>query len=215
MRCVGCHWWFITDRMRVQECTECVSIHPSILVKYDLSPASTPLEILLEELPRTRRLLNVVEPRRLELLVKEILKGSHGCDVIHVGRTGDGGIDLGMLDSDQPIAVQIKRRANTGHFEGVAVIREFLGAMVSMGFRRGIFVTTADSYTSGARAFPKLVKRNASSIARLELWDCHRLLKMHKLIQPPPQWRPWRDLSYYDEKYRPPSGRRTLCPEWD
>jgi hypothetical protein len=63
----------------------------------------------------------------------------------------DGGLDLLLVQGETNWVVQVKRRRSAGRAEGVDVIRDLVGAMTLAQQRRGIFVTTADRYTRGAR----------------------------------------------------------------
>jgi hypothetical protein len=214
-RCSGCAWWYTLETVVVEdEWQESLTVYPSLLLSYDLTAADVPIAILQEELGKSPVILNEMNPARLELLVRDILHGAYQCDVYHVGRTGDGGIDLIVLDSDRPLAVQVKRRSRANSVERIEVVREFLGAMVSQGFQRGLFVTTACRYSRGARRLIDLVARNASSITHLEFWNCRRLIEVQGLLDPPPEWRPWRELSPYDHARRALDGTKHRCLYW-
>lgn len=52
------------------------------------------------------------------------------------GKTGDGSTDLIVLESDNPILVQIKRRQNPNHTELIKGIREFVGTLFIEGRRK-------------------------------------------------------------------------------
>ncbi len=99
--------------------------------------------------------MHSVEPRVFERLIASILRDHMDCNVLHCGRSGDGGIDLFAIDSDEPLAIQVKRRANPKSKETVSLVREFLGAMVTYDKRfrvsRGMIVTTAADFTKGAK----------------------------------------------------------------
>ena len=109
--CNRCGWWF-----SIEDADDCNAGHASvccgILKEFDLSSADVPLQVLTNELPKRLDALNSVHPNRMEDYVAEVLKGVHDCEVRQLGYTRDGGIDLLILESDRPIAVQVKRRAS-------------------------------------------------------------------------------------------------------
>lgn len=79
------------------------------------------------------------------------MKGIFDCEVLHVGQTGDGGKDLIVLDSDNPILVQIKCRQNPNSVELVKGIREFIGTLFIEDRRSGIYISTAQRFSAGAK----------------------------------------------------------------
>jgi hypothetical protein len=96
------------------------------------------------------------------------------CEAIHVGGPNDGGIDVVLILGDRRYVVQTKRRAGTAA-ESVASIREFVGAMVLADELRGIFVTTAQKFSTQATAAAALaVDRNV--VEYIDLVDPGRLL---------------------------------------
>jgi hypothetical protein len=96
--------------------------------------------------------------------------------VLHTGKSGDGGIDLILLDSnDGNIPIQVKRRTKTRKAESVTIVRELRGAMVLSGHDEGMIVTTAPRFSKPAveasQPHPEhLVPQ------RINLVDCRRLL---------------------------------------
>ena len=55
--------------------------------------------------------------------------------------------DIIILDSDNPILVQVKRRENPNHTELIKCVREFVGTMYIEGVRKGIYISTAKSFS--------------------------------------------------------------------
>jgi HJR/Mrr/RecB family endonuclease len=84
--------------------------------------------------------------------MKDCLKDAHSpCEVIHTGKTADGGVDLMMiLDNDESYLVQVKRRTNLSSKEGVKVVRELNGVLFREGKAKGMIITTASGYTKPA-----------------------------------------------------------------
>ncbi|MGH2941306.1 MAG: restriction endonuclease [Solirubrobacteraceae bacterium] len=136
-------------------------------------------------------------PTAFERRVGDVLSAAFGCEAIHTGRSGDGGIDLLLFDSDNgAIAVQVKHRRSDGRAEGVAVVRELRGAMVLAGVDRGMIVTTASHFSIGARSAAQPSPDHLVP-QRIELIDARRLLAALDLIrvagasQPSDRW--WAD----------------------
>jgi hypothetical protein len=86
---------------------------------------------------------------QLEKLVAEIFRYNYqSSEVIHVGRPGDGGVDVIFVDSgSRRWLIQVKRRMIATASEGVETIRNLLGVMVIEGTRYGAVVSTADHFT--------------------------------------------------------------------
>ena len=201
MKCPSCGWWY-SWRAYDEEVFTSIKLYPSVLLMmHSVNDKQLPLMLLFQELNRRQDLLYKVAPSVLEKVVGEILHHVYDCDVHHVGRTGDGGIDLILLHSDTPVAIQVKRRASMDYIEQIGVIREFLGAMVLKGYRRGIFVSTAKRYSRGAT---ELIDAAPSSLVvdRLELWNFEKLFEMYRLTELAVDYVPWLELECYDEYKR-------------
>lgn len=83
-----------------------------------------------------------------------ILAGAHDCEVHQLGYTRDGGIDLILLDGDDQIAVQVKRREDHRKAEPVTGTREFLGAALLASHDDLIYVSNAERFS--LRLIPRL-----------------------------------------------------------
>ena len=90
------------------------------------------------------------------------------------GGVGDGGVDVILKKEGVRVAVQCKQWKKWT--VGEPMVREFLGAIVSGGFDRGIYVTVG-VYTAGAKTF---AEKN-----RIELVDGEKLLSLVKEVQGP------------------------------
>lgn len=83
-----------------------------------------------------------------ELAVAAVLR-AYGYDLRRVGRSGDGGVDLTGTDADgRKVIVQCKRYGRD-YKVGSPAVQSFIGAVVTQGAYRGIFVTTS-TYTRQA-----------------------------------------------------------------
>lgn len=49
----------------------------------------------------------------MEELVASVFRDFYECEVEVVGKSNDGGVDVIVIDSDNPIMVQVKRRRNS------------------------------------------------------------------------------------------------------
>jgi restriction system protein len=147
--CERCGWWSFDEQW-----DSCNTLHYayfcSILQRFDIRAASVPVEILELEIPKWIDRIYDLNPKRMEDLIKRVLARVWDCEVRHMGYSKDGGTDLIILDGDQPVAVQIKRRESPKHRELVSCIREFLGAALLEDHRRLMYVTTAEGFTRGA-----------------------------------------------------------------
>lgn len=116
-------------------------------------------------------------PTRFEVLVGGILADFFDCEVKHVGRTGDGGIDLMVLDADDPLLVQVKRRTRADATEGVEVVKNLFASLYAVGSNRGMLVTSAQRFTRGAKSWVRLPALRDSGY-ELDLVDIERVIDM-------------------------------------
>jgi hypothetical protein len=181
--CEICGWW-----LAVEDADQCNNGYANgvcgILESFDPRSASVPLEVLSEELPRQLDRIHDVHPRRMQELIGAVLSGVYACEVHQVGFSRDGGIDLLLLTSDKPIAVQVKRRQSATRAEAVSGVREFIGAALLGGHRDVMFVTTAPRFSADAiaaadSAVEGQLVRSFDLIARSELSALLRTVAKH------------------------------------
>jgi restriction endonuclease Mrr len=124
----------------------------------------------------------------MEKLVQSVFREHYSCDVEHVGRSHDGGIDLILVNADSPTVVQVKRRKSLDHIEGVAGIREFLGATILQNGKNCIYVSTSKKFSEPAiEAAQQAIKVGA--VESYELFDFDRfcdVLKLTTEVDPAP-----------------------------
>jgi len=118
---------------------------------------------------------------KLEELVAAVAHSYFDCETRWVGRSHDGGIDVIAVLSDAPMAIQVKRRARTDSVEGVQLVREFCGAMIAEGFRKGMIVSSADHYSKPAQKTVDKIVSN-SQICELHLVDSKSFCEMFDLV---------------------------------
>lgn len=88
------------------------------------------------------------------------------------------------------MAVQARRRRRSEKTEPVSAILEFLGAVLVEGVAKGLFVTTADHFSSAAHDFAeRAVKRGL--VRRFDLVAGNEILRLLKLVSSHPA-EPWR-----------------------
>lgn len=190
--CMTCGWW-------ETDITEDVPYDPyllmpgsqhyrSILRTFDPTVEELPVRTLQEYAKKNPDVLYSITYRNMEELVKSVFQNFYKCYVHHIGKTGDGGIDLLLVQSDKTVAVQVKRRKSPSATEGVQLVREFLGAMLLDGKQCGIIVTTANRFTKGAaKAAAKAVKAGFTN--RFDLIDFKSfidILSLEEITSPHP-----------------------------
>ena len=167
VQCLTCAWWLIQNWEKEDNDIsgmfhDDLTTYEGIIGKFDPSIWSKPLGSVEEELSEYRKALSDLNPKEVEVLVGQLLSQYFNCDVRHVGRSRDQGIDLIVVKSDSSIAVQVKHRSLSGAkgSESVIPVREFVGAMVGGDFDAGIFVTTHKIFSSPAKEYAINVTRN-------------------------------------------------------
>jgi len=190
--CPNCGYWVYESYSQVDELPFGDPIHSwaGYISKLGVFSEELPQEChseLVQHLRRNPRLWHEMEPVRLERLVAESFRRNYApCEAIHVGRPGDGGIDVMLLDSGiKKWLIQVKRRQTSAASEGVETIRNILGAMVLERVFRGIVVSTADHFTFQAW---KDRERAEQVGIYLELVDRG---KLNRMLDPSLPDRPW------------------------
>lgn len=118
-------------------------------------------------------LLKSTSPKRFEEIVGELFL-KYGYDVEHIGKTGDGGVDLIAIENrnivNTKLLIQCKRYRNK---VGVAPVRELYGVKEDLGASKAVLVTTSE-FTKGAKGFAE------KNCWEMELIDYKKLLKLFK-----------------------------------
>ena len=133
---------------------------PEVLLKSDHALASPDdrLGLALDELRRSAKSqllehLTNVSPTFFETIVLDLLHrmgyGASRSDLLHVGGTGDGGID-GVISLDrlglEKVYIQAKRwKENVGRPE----LQAFYGALAGQKSKKGVFITTSEFTAKG------------------------------------------------------------------
>ena len=130
---------------------------------------------------------NSMTPRYLELLVTRVFDNiGLYAEVHHVGRPGDGGVDVLLVDGQaNSWLVQVKRREDARSSEPVSTIRNILGSMVVQKARHAVIVSTADRFTLQAQ---RETAQAAESSFIVELVDRHALDRLVSRWLPVNPW---------------------------
>jgi restriction system protein len=151
--CGNCGWWRVRKRIETTGDIEAESavIKNAVLRKYELASKDVPISILQTYLRDHFDDVTHIHDAQMELLVKSVFSEHFSCDVEHVGKSHDGGIDLLLVQSDSPVVVQVKRRRSLSHVEGVSGIRELLGATLLKGGKKCIYVSTCSKFSEPSK----------------------------------------------------------------
>lgn len=141
------------------------------------------LTALAEEVRKNPEVIRATSAREFELFVGSIIRNFFVCEVYHVGKSNDGGIDLLAIESDNPIVIQVKRRMNPDSVEGVDVVRLLFASMFASGAKRGMLVTTAQRFSKQAAEWMHLPNLRDSGF-EIDLVAFDRLLEMTKQASP-------------------------------
>lgn len=192
--CPECGWWIANNDLKEKNIDGynkkdyvTSNFYNGIVKKYDINDRKLPLNVLNDELKRNLLTLNKINPYKLEELVQGILSDFFSCEVKWVGGKGDKGIDLVVVESDNPILVQIKRRENPDKVEVIKGVREFIGTLYIEGKSRGIYVTTSKKYSKGCKCLKEKML-NERKLEYFDLIDFDRLIAMLHLEK---KDRPW------------------------
>jgi len=182
--CSRCGWWYELDQDEIYigegDYFATTRYKFGTLREYDVESISVPIMVLRRALLKNINLLFSIHPTKMEQLVGSVFRDYFSCDVMHLGKSKDGGIDLLLIDGDKQYVVQVKRRSTSRSVEGVDVVRELVGAMVLTQQRSGIFVTTADHFTRPAMNAVKTA-RKLGVVKKIELIDIHRFIDVLNL----------------------------------
>jgi restriction system protein len=151
--CAVCGWWVIerNTSWNPASCEPGTTDHFSfgasaVLRKLDLQDQSLPLSELRQYLAARYDDRFNIHPSALEKVVASIYR-DFGYYAVAIGRSGDGGIDVVLEESDGTrIGVQVKRHRERIEAEP---IRAFVGALYLKDILSGVFVTTSE-FTRGA-----------------------------------------------------------------
>ncbi len=173
--CEGCGFWKVRRSTSITGTDWLIphvrSFHPQRHV--------AALTSLLGEVKANKARLYRMTPGQFELFVGTVLMDFFNCEVRHLGRPHDGGVDLLVVAADTPVLVQVKRRSDKEAVEGVEVVRHLFASMFAAGSQKGMVVTTAQRFSRNAQEWIHLPNLQDQSF-EIELVDVRRLLDMVK-----------------------------------
>jgi hypothetical protein len=180
--CGNCGWWRVRKFIETTGDIEAESavVKNAVLRKYDIESKDIPISILQTYLRDHFDDVIHIHDRQMERLVKSVFSEHFSCDVEHVGKSHDGGIDLLLVQSDSPVVVQVKRRRSLSHVEGVSGIRELLGATLLNGSKKCIYVSTCSKFSEPSKNAAEQAV-DLSLVESYELYDFSRFSDALKL----------------------------------
>jgi len=188
--CQKCNWWRSNERLILYPSSQMNPRSP-----YDYCPAIEEIDIrdskvaiddLIFHLTRRWEDRKLISASAAESLVADLLKEHLQCDVVSATahtNMADRGIDLHVCHRNGELlaAVQVKRRINR-EVEGVAEVRNFIGALAVESISKGIFVTTATRYTREAKRVADKLNSGTRSRLELDLIDGGELFEILKTL---------------------------------
>lgn len=193
--CGKCGWWqskaeyVIKTYRSLTKLTEqksewAYSYHP-VIEQVDITSNQIAIADIRQHLLKNWEERRFISACKAESLVASLLKEHLKCDVFsstaNVNKP-DGGIDLFVAHDNGEIkaAVQVKRRISK-NVEPVTEVRNFVGALAIENIQKGIFVTTAERYSSIALDIPEKL----NSRLELDLIDSNKLFEILKCFTKP------------------------------
>lgn len=201
------HWrWCVREQVEGEPDTTYETLMISKLRSFDDLPEFTSDE-LAQALRVNDKLWRCVEPYSFEKFIGDVLRANYtNCEVMHVGRSHDRGVDLIFVDAGKKQhLVQVKCHRKRDKSEGAPTVRSLLGALVQSGKLKGILVSNAKRFTSEAQIAVSDAWRNAGMT--VELYDRGKLNRMLDPLMPDKPWRSYMsrvfpDLAdYYTESF--------------
>jgi len=198
--CDNCGWWKVLAEY-VDTYTDSFNANYYFgnVKHYSPSDIEVPILALRSYLKNKPSHMAQVHPHVFEKLIQDCLRSEFDpCEVHHVGRTGDGGVDLILVVSDkESYLVQVKRRSDLTKNEGVKVVRELNGVLFKEGKSKGMVVTTAKDYTKSAIDETK-IKTKTEETYVMKLLKFDDIVSMLNLPTKTP-YKPWRDLLKFSD----------------
>lgn len=138
------------------------------LKEYDLSGLELPYRELVSWLSKNYQDIYFVNPRRVEEIVRDVLREAINVELAMTTQSRDGGIDLIGFEGDKKLIVQVKRYAKTRKI-GVRFVRELAGILLKKNARRGLIVTTSDFTAASKKEASILAKQDQTYPVEIEL----------------------------------------------
>jgi len=168
--------------------------------RFDYEQKVLSLSHLSKEIFTNREKIYSMNPTRFEIFVGSILSDFFDCEVHHVGKSGDDGIDLLALVSEVPLMIQVKRHCSAYVTEGIDVVKLLFASTFARGGNNGMVVTSAKNFTKPALTWAQL-PRIIDTGFKLDLIDINSLMSMVGAVaekDAPPPWQLHRDRQRYN-----------------
>lgn len=184
--CGHCGWWWADHEDHTnfsgKHETHWLSntYYEGILRRFDASSKSVPIEELRRFISTHPTATTSLHHAVFEKLVASVYHDLFNCEVRQVGGPGDNGVDLWMIQADQPCLIQCKRRQNDSAIQGVEAVRELVGAIIFAGTQRGHLVTNARRFSGPAQraAGSKALVETNIEITLINREDLLRMLQI-------------------------------------
>ena len=152
--CEVCGWWKVARIFQSGMPVEDVYVAVGQVKKFRVSDLDVPLLELRRFIDKRPDYVIDVHSTIFERLVRDCLRSAYpDADVIHVGGSGDRGIDVKLITAGgDTYLVQVKRRKRLLASESVDAVRSLNGVLFREGLAKGMVVSTAASFTPAARA---------------------------------------------------------------
>jgi len=188
--CEHCAAWSFRCHQGSNACMDPTffALGSSVAARYsDTLPEGCSQEIA-QQLRRYPRLWHTFNPSRFERFLVDVFRSNHaGCEVIHVGGPGDGGVDLYLVDdTKKKWVIQVKRRARPRKSEPFSTVQSVLGTLVLEGSRYAIVATTSDAFSWPAQRARLCARQSGFTV---ELFDRGVLDRMLGPLLPRAPWR--------------------------
>lgn len=105
---------------------------------------------LSNEIHKNPARISTMNSKKFELFIGSILADYMDCEVYHVGQSGDDGIDLVAILSDNPMLIQVKRRENQDKAESINIVKLLFASAFAKGAKSGMVVTSAKKFSRQA-----------------------------------------------------------------
>lgn len=194
VQCTRCGWWehsysFSSDDIDEGLRASSTELTQAILRTYPIASENVPVDVLNRYIAQNPERIYGINDKKMEELVASVFKDFIDCEIKLVGKSHDGGKDLILLNGEEQIFVQVKRRMQADKVESVSCIRDLIGASILEDAKACIFVTTADHFSKYAQdAAKKVVEKKI--LESFDLIDYKRFVAMLKLQREkyPKEW---------------------------
>ena len=158
--------------------------------RFDYEQEILSLSHLSKEIFANREKIYSMNPTKFEIFVGSILSDFLDCEVHHVGKSRDDGVDLLALVGEYPLMIQVKRRSSASATEGIDVVKHLFASVFARGGNNGMVVTSAKTFTKPAVTWtqsPRIIDTGF----KLDLVDINSLMSMIGAVaknNAPPSW---------------------------